>query len=421
MSPVPVDPVGVGHRTILSSNRFPPPPPDGSDLSAIAGYLTDTREAWLEHGLDCRRADRTTAEAAISELYRITKHPPPQFIWMASPHAAVRCIQTEKFDTTTAPGRDDAPNRIAAMLARSRDAVEKRLDRLSPVFPNRRVTPGRAQAGRTQTLSPAEALEGGAEVPDVVRAAIRDSLRTSLFDNIGRPIKSTLPVMPGVGTWFGQHEAHRSAFGLVAYRLGLARLPPDEVELLEITTALAVSAGWWWAFDDVCVLAERPISVDTEPIPHSPHGTRRLHRDDGPAVAYADGCAVHAVHGTIVPHWVIDDPTPERIAAERNIEIRRTAIERIGWDRWIDDAGMRLIDESDDPGNEAATLALYASPRQWRTNQRILVVTNGSRERDGRRRRYGIHVPGWVPTALTAAAWTYGLDADDYAQLVRRT
>ncbi|QTI71528.1 hypothetical protein J6U32_05525 [Gordonia polyisoprenivorans] len=407
---------GIDRRKIFSSNHFPPTPPGDSESSAIADHLIHTREAWLEHGLDTRRADRTTTEAAISDLYRIAKNPPPQFIWESSPHAAVRSIRTEKLDTTTAPGRDDAPNRIAAMLARSRDAVEKRLDRLTPAFPNARAT-----AGHTRALSPAEALESGADVVDVIRETIRDSLRTSLFDNIGRPIKSTLPVMPGVGTWFGQHEAHRSAFGLVVHRWGLVRLPPDEVELLEITTALAVSAGWWWAFDDVCVLAERPVSVSTEPIPYSPHGTRRLHSDDGRAVAYADGCAVHAIHGTIVPQWVIDDPTPERIAAERNIEIRRTAIERIGWDRWIDDAGMQLIDESDDPGNEAATLTLYASPRQWRTNQRILVVTNGSRERDGRRRRYGIHVPGWVPTALTAAAWTYGLDAADYAQLVRRT
>ncbi len=398
VDPICVDPISVGHRKALSSNRFPTPPPVGSESSAIAEYLTDARETWLRYGLDTRRADRATTEAAISELYRIAKYSLPQFIWTISPQAAVRCIQTDKFHTTTAPG------------------VEKRLDRPPPTFPNPHLSPR-----RPQFASPAEALEGGIDVRDVVRATIRDSLRTSLFDNIGRPITSTLPMVPGVSTWFGQHETHRSAFPLTAYRLGLARLPPADVELLEITTALAVSTGWWWAFDDVCVLAERPTSVDTEPVPHSPHGARRLHRDEGPALAYADGSALFAVHGTIVPQWVIDDPTPERIAAERNIEIRRTAIEQLGWDRWIDDAGMHLIDESDDPGNEAATLALYASPRHWRSNQRILLMANGSREHGGRRRRYGIHVPGWVPTALTAAAWTYGLDAADYAQLVRRT
>jgi hypothetical protein len=48
-------------------------------------------------------------------------------------------------------------------------------------------------------------------------------------------------------------------------------------------------------------------------------------------VVFPDGWAVHSWHGTRVPSWVIDGPTVERIAAERNVEVRRCAIERIGW------------------------------------------------------------------------------------------
>ena len=146
-----------------------------------------------------------------------------------------------------------------------------------------------------------------------------------------------------------------------------------------------------------------------------------MHHPDAPAVEFRDGRAVFVVHGTIVPDWVILDPTPERITEERNVEIRRTAIERIGWDCFIDSAGLTLLDQTDDPGNRGCTLALYATPDRWARGGRILLAVNGSLERDGHRRRYGLHVPGRICTALDAAGWTYGIGGADYARLARRT
>jgi len=76
----------------------------------------------------------------------------------------------------------------------------------------------------------------------------------------------------------------------------------------------------------------------------------------------------------------------------------------------------------DDPGNADCQLSLYDLPENvWGTASRVLLVTNGSPERDGTRRRYGLPVPVDVATAVRAAAWTYGLDADQYARLARRT
>ena len=52
---------------------------------------------------------------------------------------------------------------------------------------------------------------------------------------------------------------------------------------------------------------------------------------------------------------------------------------------------------------------------------RVLLCANGTVERDGTRRRFGLTVPEDVPTALAAAAWGYGITAEEYAQLeVRR-
>ncbi len=51
----------------------------------------------------------------------------------------------------------------------------------------------------------------------------------------------------------------------------------------------------------------------------------------------------------------------------------------------------------------------------------MILAVNGSAERDGRRRRYGLTVPGFFDDPVEAAGWTYGLSAEQYSLLVRRT
>ena len=247
------------------------------------------------------------------------------------------------------------------------------------------------------------------------------SLQTSLRDGVAAAIRGLLPGSVGAVTWYGQQEAPRVAHHDFWRRSGLLRYAPEDDDVLDLLVALAGATGWWWAFADVCVMAERPTALHMEPIPNQVHDQCRLHREDGPALQFADGAAVFALHGTVVPSWVMEDPDVERIARERNVEVRRCAIERIGWDTYIDTAGLTLIDRVDDPGNAGEPLSLYATPDGWDRPERILLVVNGSVERDGCRRRYGLPVPSWTSSALQAAGWTYGIAASDYAQLLRRT
>jgi hypothetical protein len=169
-------------------------------------------------------------------------------------------------------------------------------------------------------------------------------------------------------------------------------------------------------------MAERPVEVHTEPLPGSVHGGLRLHRDDGPAVRFADGTAVHVLHGTHVPEWVIVGPTVERIHAEANVEIRRSAIERLGWDTYVAQAHLRHVATAPDPGNPGAELRLYDAPRQtWGRRARLLLVVNGSVEPDGSHRRYGLGVPAHFEDPVAAAGWCYGLSGELYRRLARRT
>jgi hypothetical protein len=114
---------------------------------------------------------------------------------------------------------------------------------------------------------------------------------------------------------------------------------------------------------------------------------------------------------------VVTDPSADRIAREANVEVRRCAIEHIGWGAYIDQAGLRLVATAPDPGNPGCELRLY----DMRAETRVLLAVNGSAERDGHRRRYGLTVPGFLTDPIAAAGWTYGLSAEQYSLLARRT
>ncbi|WP_245819862.1 DUF6745 domain-containing protein [Rhodococcoides yunnanense] len=385
----------------------------------IIENISAERDAWLARGLCTRRSDRTSAESAVAQLYRLCGLARPEFVWVPSPPAGATLIEDENLAESMSFAEDRLdlpPTCIAARIRASFARMDARIERRRSDWAGRHSA---IEAARS--LPPKDALGRGIDPDLVLRASMWDSLRTSLFDGVASAVRTLMPpVVCGV-TWYGQQEAHRVGHYDVYRRSGLVTFGYEDVVLLDVLSVLTDSTGWWWAFDGVCVMSERPTALRTEPTPGGVHNQRRLHEPDRPALEFADGTAVFVLHGTIVPDWVVLDPSVERISAERNVEVRRCAIERIGWDSYIDAAGLELIDRSDDPGNPGCMLQLYTTPDGWGRRSRILLAVNGSRERDGHRRRYGLHVPHWMPSAMDAAGWTYGISGADYADLLRRT
>jgi hypothetical protein len=52
---------------------------------------------------------------------------------------------------------------------------------------------------------------------------------------------------------------------------------------------------------------------------------------------------------------------------------------------------------------------------------RLLVMDNASRDRDGSRRRFAETVPAGISSAVAAAAWQFGVPAEEYARMTRAT
>jgi hypothetical protein len=166
---------------------------------------------------------------------------------------------------------------------------------------------------------------------------------------------------------------------------------------------MAAEAGWWWPYEDLVIVSERPRELHRDE-------TGRLHRGDGPALAFPGGFELHAWRGMPVPAGFVASLaalTAETIAGEENAELRRVMLEVYGFERYIAEAGGTMADRDtmgvlwriDMPGDEPAV---------------IVEVVNSTPEPDGTSRTYWLRVPPRTRTAREAVAWTFGLTAEEY-------
>jgi hypothetical protein len=215
------------------------------------------------------------------------------------------------------------------------------------------------------------------------------------------------------------------AYPLALYgcALPIAGRPADP--RLGALSSVVAETGWLIPMRGAVIAGARPAVLHRD-------ARGDLHNPAGVALAYPDGWGFYAWHGRRVPRWVIVAPSTEAIMTEQNVEVRRCAIESLGWERFIAEAGLVPVTGGHgndltaacvpDPGNPGQHLVLYDVPeRLWGSRIRLLMCTNGTPERDGSRRRYGLTVPAHISDPVEAAAWTAGLGKHEYAGMVRRT
>ena len=189
------------------------------------------------------------------------------------------------------------------------------------------------------------------------------------------------------------------------------RRPPDPGTPARavLDGVVATNKAWsWLPLQTVVIICEPADVIRTE----THDGRQRLHSDTGPAVVWPDGTAEHHIHGVRVPKSLADGRwSVRRIHAEPNSEVRRIAIERMGWTGYLEKARLRLVAAAPDPANEPHELLLYELPRALLADARLLVMTNGSPDRSGQQRRYAELVPSNCRDPLNAAAWQHALAA----------
>jgi hypothetical protein len=329
--------------------------------------LSARADGWLALGLVAQPADRAEAEDGVRQAYELAGLPPPARVeWQGSPrsglHAAVAAVASGEAGASVRGPVRTRP------WARARAEVTERL--------------GAAGWARYWAAS------GGRTWP-------------LLIDRIVTPIRTRLDAeqetdrLRLLDAVHGQHDgAWLAAFEDDPALVGVMRV--------------ARSAGWWWPYENVAILTERPAALERDNL-------GRLHSGDGPALSYPDGWQLYVWRGMPIPPEVaaeLPTLTVARIHAEPNAEVRRVMVEYYGFDRYLREADATRVHE-----DETGIL--------WRVNQNndeplvMVEVINSTPEPDGTRRTYFLRVPPSIRTARAGVAWTFGLTADEYSPLAQ--
>jgi hypothetical protein len=121
----------------------------------------------------------------------------------------------------------------------------------------------------------------------------------------------------------------------------IGKLPTDNKEF-EALKSMALSGVWATIlFDKLVVVIARPNTVKLDE-------RNRLHCADGPAVAFDDGSLYFFWHNTRVTKKIIMTPeklTAQEINAERNSEVVRAIVEKLGWAEFMKRIEVKLVDK----------------------------------------------------------------------------
>ncbi len=372
--------------------------------------LPALQEKWLAVGLSTGLADRRRAAAAVETAYRLANlHAPAHVVWFDSPLSGVLAAAwfAQAGGEIFGSGRRSRPNgsgsrQQIAELVRTQISAQVRTPVEGGVG-----APVRYQV-RDQVRSQIEDRVGprvGDQAWLALRSFLSHELNRRVWVLVGAPIEAQLMAQAGLplqhaygqfdAAWVAVFEALR-AFGLTAETKELAGL-----------CAITENCGWWWPFENLCVLTDHPtrLELDTE---------GRLHSASGPAVGYSDGWSIYAWHGVQVAKAIITRPesiTVRQIQREPNVERRRVLLERYGFDRYLVNGGGQPIH-----ADESGTLYRCEWPRE--EPQLMVRVMNSTPEPDGSVKHYVLRVPPTITTARDAIAWTFQMSGQDYHPII---
>lgn len=146
---------------------------------------------------------------------------------------------------------------------------------------------------------------------------------------------------------YGQHEAGwHSWISFFRNEVGLIEETEEATAIIETSK----ECHWWLPFENRCLASERPIEMHL----NNPGGNiiPSLHKDLGPAILYADGFSLYYLNGVEMPQEIVETPAdkldPKIILREKNVEIRREIVRKIGINRICEGLNAKCIDKKED-------------------------------------------------------------------------
>ena len=110
--------------------------------------------------------------------------------------------------------------------------------------------------------------------------------------------------------------------------------------------------GLIYPFDNFCIISEKPTKINTK------NGI--LHSEIGASVEYTDGFAIYSLNGVAVPKEIVttkwDKLDSKLILTEKNAEIRREIVRKIGIEKICKDLKTEIIEKGTDQAGQPCEL-----------------------------------------------------------------
>jgi len=137
-------------------------------------------------------------------------------------------------------------------------------------------------------------------------------------------------------------QSYAGYFGFYDFLINELNLTVDKknYETFLCDQEITVNSFWNYAFEKIVVCVERPEEINMV--------NGRLHKDGGPSIKFRDGWSIWSLNGIRVPQWLAETKAeeidPTKIMKEKNVEIRREILRKIGVERYILKMGAKVID-----------------------------------------------------------------------------
>lgn len=271
-----------------------------------------------------RPADRAQAEDALRRLMRWGGLASRPIVWCGSPRDAQRLIGEGLVDRAGSPPGIVPMDERARLLARGQ------------AIPKLRYLVSVLGAMRYENLP----WDGRSELYRfIVRALHRE------LGDAGRPVV--------YHPWMrGHHDAPRFEMLRCVRDMLQVRFDDRMNEWLAAMHQLSMSCGWVFWCEDRVLVCERPEVIRVVRRGRDGMGRAVLHSEDGPALCYPDQWRVWVLNGVVVPQEVVETPAdrldPRILLHQRNAEVRREIIRKIGIVRVMEKLGAEVLDRSGD-------------------------------------------------------------------------
>ncbi|MBN8649005.1 MAG: hypothetical protein J0L55_13715 [Caulobacterales bacterium] len=191
----------------------------------------------------------------------------------------------------------------------------------------------------------------------------------------------------------------------------------SETDCLKIDAICEIArcCGASYLYKDLAVICDRPIRVNIV--------NNRFHDDEEAAILFSDNSCVYLYNDINVPKFVITNPQEicsSKIFRERNLEVRRTMIERMGSMNFLAQCDAIIIHQDiDQLGNPRRLFKVNMDEGDWYA----IEVTDSSKTLDNAgnwvNRKYVLSInpehydgrAGHECQAAIASTWRYGNDA----------